>query len=76
MDGPEPTLDGQPLDAFAEDPHDLADERASTSHAFAELQPGEVDRRTLALDAGEWRLRCTIPTHAERGMTAALTVTG
>jgi plastocyanin len=62
--------------AFAEDPHDLVVERASTSHAFAELQPGEVERRTIALDAGEWRLRCTIPTHAERGMTAALIVTG
>jgi hypothetical protein len=62
--------------AFAEDPHDLVVERAATSYAFPELGPGEVDRRTLALDAGEWRLRCTIPTHAERGMTAALTVTG
>jgi hypothetical protein len=62
--------------AFAEDPHDLVVERASASYAFSELQPGDVERRTVALDAGEWRLRCTIPTHAERGMTAALTVTG
>ena len=62
--------------AFAEDPHDLQVERGGTSYKFPELGPGEVDRRTLALDAGEWRLRCTIPTHAERGMTAALTVTG
>jgi hypothetical protein len=62
--------------AFAEDPHDLVVERASASYAFSELQPGDVERRMVALDAGEWRLRCTIPTHAERGMTAALTVTG
>jgi hypothetical protein len=62
--------------AFAEDPHDLVVERGATSYVFPELGPGEVERRTLALDAGEWRLRCTIPTHAERGMTAALTVTG
>jgi uncharacterized cupredoxin-like copper-binding protein len=65
--------------AFAEDPHDLLVERAGgsgASYAFPELGAGEVDRRTVALDAGEWRLRCTIPTHAERGMKAALTVTG
>jgi hypothetical protein len=65
--------------AFAEDPHDLLVERVGGSgagYAFPELGPGEVERRTVALDAGEWRLRCTIPTHAERGMTAALTVTG
>jgi uncharacterized cupredoxin-like copper-binding protein len=65
--------------AFAEDPHDLLVERtggSGASYAFPELGPGEVERLTLALDAGQWRLRCTIPTHAERGMTAALTVTG
>jgi uncharacterized cupredoxin-like copper-binding protein len=53
------------------------DGRAAQEEAeFPELGPGEVDRRTLALDAGGSRLRCTNPTHAERGMTAALTVTG
>lgn len=62
---------------FAEDPHDLLVERvdgAGAAYAFDELGPGEVQRRTLALDAGEWRLRCTLPTHAARGMTATLTV--
>ena len=44
-------------------------------YSFEELGPGEVERRTVALDAGEWRLPCSIPTHAERGMTAALSVT-
>jgi hypothetical protein len=65
--------------AFAEDPHDLLVERADgtgPAYAFDELGPGEVQRRTLALDAGAWRLSCTIPTHAERGMTAELTVSG
>ena len=63
--------------AFAEDPHDLLVERVDgtgASYRFGALAPGEVERRTLALDAGEWRLLCTIPTHAERGMTAKLTV--
>jgi uncharacterized cupredoxin-like copper-binding protein len=63
--------------AFAEDPHDLLAERVDgtgASYAFDELGPGEVQSRTVALDAGKWRLRCTIPTHAERGMTATLTV--
>jgi hypothetical protein len=53
--------------------------RPATLVGGRRAQPGRahrVDRRTLALDAGEWRLRCTIPTHVERGMTAALTVTG
>jgi hypothetical protein len=64
---------------FAQDPHDLVVERADGTgpeYAFDELGPGEVQRRTLALDAGTWSLSCTIPTHAERGMTAALTVAG
>ncbi len=63
--------------SFADDPHDLLAERVDgtgPSYAFDELGPGEVQSRTLALDAGKWRLLCTIPTHAERGMTATLTV--
>jgi plastocyanin len=65
--------------AFAEDPHDLLVERVDgfgEAYSFDELGPGEVARRTLALDAGEWRLLCTIPTHAERGMAATLAVAG
>ena len=64
--------------AFAEDPHDLAVERVDgtgASYSFDELDPGAVRTRTLALTAGTWRLRCTIPTHAERGMAATLAVT-
>jgi len=65
--------------AFAQDPHDLLLERADgsgPSYAFDELGPGEIATRSVALDAGTWRLRCTIPTHAERGMTATLGVVG
>jgi hypothetical protein len=63
--------------SFAQDPHDLAVERADGTgarYSFGELDPGQVTTRTLALDAGRWRLFCTIPTHAERGMRATLTV--
>jgi hypothetical protein len=64
--------------AYAEDPHDLVVERADgtgASFAFDELAAGAVRARTVALTAGTWRLRCTIPTHAERGMSATLAVT-
>jgi hypothetical protein len=63
---------------FAEDPHDLVVERVDgtgPSYSFDELDPGAVQTRTVALDAGSWRLRCTIPTHADRGMKATLAVT-
>jgi hypothetical protein len=63
---------------FAQDPHDLIVERVDgtgASYAFDELDPGAIQTRTVALDAGTWRLRCTIPTHADRGMTATIAVT-
>ena len=63
--------------AFAQDPHDLRAERADGSgatYSFGELAPGVVRTRTVALSAGRWRLLCTIPTHADRGMRATLTV--
>jgi hypothetical protein len=62
---------------FAQDPHDLVVERvdgSGPSYAFDELDPGAIQTRTVALDAGSWRLRCTIPTHADRGMTATIAV--
>jgi len=64
---------------FAQDPHDLLVERVDgtgPAFAFDELEPEQVQSRTLTLDAGAWRLSCTIATHAARGMEATLTVAG
>jgi uncharacterized cupredoxin-like copper-binding protein len=41
---------------------------------FGELQPGEVQAKTLRLDAGSRRLLCALPEHAERGMSVKLRV--
>ena len=65
--------------AYAEDPHDLHLVRRNgdgDSYSFGELQAGEVEARTLDLNAGSWQLFCALPEHAERGMMATLKVTG
>ena len=61
----------------AEDPHDLhvfREDGTGASYAFGELQSGEVEARTLKLNAGTWRLLCALPEHAERGMSVKLRV--
>jgi hypothetical protein len=61
----------------AEDPHDLhvfREDGTGTSYAFGELQSGEVEAKTLRLNAGAWRLLCALPAHAERGMSVKLRV--
>jgi len=63
--------------SFAEDPHDLhlfRTDGTGASYAFGELQAGEVEAKTLKLNAGAWRLLCALPEHAERGMSAKLRV--
>jgi plastocyanin len=65
--------------AFAEDPHDLhlvREDGTGSSYAFGELQSGEVEAKTLDLDAGRWTLFCALPEHATRGMRATLRVAG
>jgi hypothetical protein len=62
---------------FAEDPHDLhviRQDGTGASYSFGELQSGEVEAKTLKLNAGGWRLFCALPEHAERGMSAKLRV--
>jgi hypothetical protein len=61
----------------AEDPHDLhlfREDGTGSSYSFGELQSGEVEAKTLKLNAGTWRLICALPEHAERGMSANLRV--
>ena len=61
----------------AEDPHDLhlfRTDGTGANYAFGELQPGEVEGKTLKLNAGSWRLLCALPEHAELGMSAKLRV--
>jgi hypothetical protein len=61
----------------AEDPHDLhvfREDGTGSSYAFGELQSGEVEAKTLKLNAGSWRLLCALPEHAERGMSVKLRV--
>ena len=61
----------------AEDPHDLhlfREDGTGASYAFGELQSGEVEAKTLKLNAGTWRLLCALPEHAERGMSVKLRV--
>ncbi len=60
-----------------EDPHDLhLDPAAGGGEAFAipELASGEVAGRTFALQAGAYRLYCSLPAHADLGMRATLSV--
>jgi len=61
----------------AEDPHDLhlfRTDGTGANYAFGELEPGEVEGKTLRLNAGSWRLLCALPEHAELGMSAKLRV--
>lgn len=61
----------------AEDPHDLhviRQDGTGASYAFGELQSGQVEAKTLKLNAGTWRLFCALPEHAERGMSVKLRV--
>ena len=54
----------------AEDPHDLhlfRQDGTGASYSFGELQSGEVEAKTLALNAGTWRLICALPEHEQRG---------
>ena len=60
--------------AYAEDPHDLHLIRGQQSYSFGELESGEVEAKTLNLEAGTWQLLCALPEHAQRGMTANLKV--
>jgi hypothetical protein len=61
----------------AEDPHDLhliREDGTGASYSFGELQSGQVEAKTLKLNAGTWRLLCALPQHAERGMSVKLRV--
>jgi hypothetical protein len=61
----------------AEDPHDLhlfRSDGTGANYAFGELEPGEVEAKTLTLNTGTWRLLCALPEHAELGMSAKLRV--
>ena len=61
----------------AEDPHDLhlfRTDGTGANYSFGELEPGEVEAKTLRLNTGTWRLLCALPEHAELGMSAKLRV--
>jgi hypothetical protein len=63
----------------AEDPHDLhlvREDGSGSAYSFGVLDSGEVQAKTFALNTGAWSLFCALPEHAERGMTAQLSVTG
>lgn len=63
----------------AEDPHDLhlvREDGTGSAYSFGVLDSGEVQAKTFALNSGAWSLFCALPEHAERGMTARLSVTG
>jgi plastocyanin len=65
--------------AFAEDPHDLhlvREDGTGDSYAFGQLEAGEVEAKTLDLNAGRWTLFCALPEHAGWGMKATLRVSG
>jgi hypothetical protein len=60
-----------------EDPHDLKLVRADGAGSvlgFDELPSGGLEAKTFRLGSGSWRLFCALPEHAERGMTANLSV--
>ena len=61
-----------------EDPHDLKlvrSDGAGSVLGFDELPSGGLQAKTLRLSSGSWRLFCALSDHAERGMTARLSVT-
>jgi hypothetical protein len=60
---------------FGEDPHDLAIQRVGGAKIFKipEILPGDTGTLSLRLrKASRYRLWCSLPEHAERGMTASL----
>ena len=61
-----------------EDPHDLRLKRigASAARAFGlpELRPGGLVQLETRLRTGRYRLWCSLPGHAQRGMRAVLSV--
>jgi hypothetical protein len=59
-----------------EDAHDLRLRRvgATRSLAVAETNPGRVTELRSVLRGGTWKLWCSLPGHAARGMRATLTV--
>jgi hypothetical protein len=63
---------------FGEDPHDLALQRVGGAKIFRipEILPGDTGTLSLRLSkASRYRLWCSLPEHAERGMTASLRTT-
>ena len=59
---------------FAEDPHDLKLRRGTTTFAFPTVGSGDALTQSFALDAGQWRLWCSLPGHAAKGMDITVTV--
>jgi hypothetical protein len=59
---------------FAEDPHDLRITRGATTYGFDVVENGEAATKRVELAAGTWRLWCSLPGHADRGMDTEVTV--
>jgi Sulfocyanin (SoxE) domain len=60
-----------------EDPHDLVvapEGGGAPAHHFPETDPGVYTAAGMQLAAGRYTLFCSLPGHAEAGMTAALQV--
>lgn len=59
-----------------QDAHDLRIQRVggSRSLAFAVTSPGHMTEVQGVLRSGTWRLWCSLPEHAKRGMRATLVV--
>jgi Sulfocyanin (SoxE) domain len=60
-----------------EDPHDLVvapEGGGAPAHHFAETDPGVYTAAGMQLAAGRYTLFCSLPGHAEAGMTATLQV--
>jgi len=59
---------------FAEDPHDLKLRHDATTYAFPTVGSGDAATKSFALAAGQWRLWCSLPGHATKGMDITVTV--
>jgi hypothetical protein len=61
-----------------EDPHDLRLKRigasATRTVSMPEIRPGELAQLDTRLSRGRYRLWCSLPGHARRGMRAVLIV--
>jgi len=59
-----------------EDAHDLRLRRVGGARTLAigVTQPGKVTELNAVLRPGRWKLWCSLPEHAKRGMVAILTV--